>query len=108
MILVLQRDDAERRREGVGEAGDEAVRDLAPERGAAEDARELAPLASRARSRSASRRPRRSMNAIRKSTSEAAAAMSASSRKNPRRASARSGARDWSITIVQPGIADVL
>ena len=45
MVLGVQRDDAERTREGIGETGREAVGDLRAERGAAEDAAEIAALA---------------------------------------------------------------
>ena len=45
MILGVQRDDAERAREGIGETGHEAVGDLGAERRAAEDAAEVAALA---------------------------------------------------------------
>ena len=43
-VARLERDDAERAREGIGEPGHETVRDVAPQRGAAEDAGQLVPL----------------------------------------------------------------
>ena len=44
VVRALQGDDAERTRERIGEARDEAVRDLAAQRGVAENPREVAPL----------------------------------------------------------------
>ena len=109
MILGLERDDAERSGEGVGEPGDEAVRDLAAERGAAEDARQVAPLALAAalalglaaaaqeHERDQEEHDRGGGGDQRELEEEAAARIR-------RRAPSAAGRS----TIVQPGIADVL